>query len=482
MGCRNTIPLPNITIKDVPQPISTIIKPIRRNSLLTNRISSIGERYQIIRTLGSDIIGTLFNARELQSGSIRTIREVTKHTMTKGIELFQEFNILHKLDHPNIIKSFEAYETAKNYYIVLENISGGPLFIREKKGGYEGALAKYSHELFSALNYLHRQEIAHCNLCPDFIVLSTEDDDAVLKIIGFNYAQKISEKKEIDLSVLKFEYASPEILNGEFSEKSDIWSAGVILYGLLTSRYPFPRGSLELTIKAIQKGNVDYTNSGFTNLSQPAQDLLKSILQIDPSLRPSCEKILQHPWFRESKQTLPITYNIAKKLSTFKINSRVARCILGLITTKLSSSKKDYTIINYFKSLDLDNDGKVSREEIINVFTQVGLNVINDIDFIMENLDYDSSGFIDYTELILALTNWEQELKKKNLNKAFATQNGYVSINYLIGQLPLIESGEWEEFIKQITLEKEKISLQNLKNYLKNQINGWSTITKRNII
>ena len=86
--------------------------------------------------------------------------------------------------------------------------------------------------------------------------------------------------------------------------------------------------------------------------------------------------------------------------------------------------KKEYAIINLFKTLDLNNDGRASKEEILNVFGQVGLNVLNEIDFIMEHLDTKKSGFIDYTELILALTNWAQELKIKNLSKVFVWTTG----------------------------------------------------------
>ena len=228
---------------------------------------------------------------------------------------------------------------------------------------------------------------------------------------------------------------------------------------------------MEETIEAIENGKIDFNNSGFQSLSVNAQDLLKKILNPNPEFRPTCEEILAHPWFHESKQTLPITYNIAKKLSTFNIKSIIARALLTFITMKLSLSKKDYTIINYFKSLDLNNDGKVSKEEILNVFNQVGLNVINEIDFIMDNLDYDRCGFIDYTELILALSNWPQELKKKNLAKVFSVVDHSVKIDDIKEHLQEdFETEEWDNFFKKVPNDKGKINLQNLKVYLKSQV------------
>ena len=118
----------------------------------------------------------------------------------------------------------------------------------------------------------------------------------------------------------------------------------------------------------------------------------------------------------------------------------------------------------------MNNDGKVSKEEILNVFNQVGLNVASEIDFIMDNLDSDKSGFIDYTELILALTNWQQELKKKNLSKVFAVKSGYVTLKDLEAQLPDISLEEWAVFETLVQAESGRLSLVELKKYLKSQV------------
>lgn len=471
MGCCKSTPLPVPMTVEVP--IRTLPKQrtMRKGKILTTKLGAITEQYEVLRALGSGTIGTLFHARELKTGEIRTIREVNKSAHFHGVEVFQEVNILRDLDHPNILKIFEAIETPRSYYIILESISGGTLTNKFGKVRIEGVISKYVYDMFAGLNYLHKQGIVHCNLAPEYIVLSNESEEAVVKLIGFTSAQRTDEMKDIDPLNLKIACASPEVIKGSYSEKSDVWSAGVVLYTLLVERQPFPKGTRALLIEAISSGNIDYTNSVFLSLSNEAQDLIKSILKVDPEDRPSCEEILQHPWFYESKQTLPITYNIAQKIIKFCIKTNTARAMLNIITEKLSSSKKHYTIIHYFKSLDLNNDGKVSREEILNVFGQVGLNVLSEIDFIMENLDTDQSGFIDYTELILALTNWAQELKKKNLTKVFKVESGYIQIESLKKMMPEITSEDWAEFTRQASAERGRVSLENLKRYLKTQTN-----------
>lgn len=471
MGCSTSIHIERPVQKRLTiPPLRSSQKLSTRKSLMTVRLQSINEKYQIIRALGSDTIGTLFLANEIQSDCLRTLREISKHSLSKAYESLSEFTILSQLDHPNIIKIFEVYETIKNFYIVLENISGGTLLNKFKKVGFEAEIARFAHELFSALNYLHGLGFVHSNVCSEHVILSSTGDDAVVKLTGFLSARQARAVKEMDWTRVDFEFCSPETLRARICEKSDVWSAGVLLFILLTTKSPFPRGDLNETLEAILKGAVEYSNSGFNSISKPGQSLIRSMFIVDPNQRPSFEELLKHPWFSESKQTLPITYNIAKKLSVFHIKSHITRCFLNYIISKLSSSKKDFTIIKYFKSLDLNNDGKVSKEEILTTFQQVGLNVLTEIDFIMKNLDYDSSGFIDYTELILAMTNWSEELKVKNLVKVFLNTDGFISVKDLFDILSEVSAEDLIKLKKSCLEEKGLVSVRNLKKFLKTQV------------
>ena len=297
MGCTHSAKqeaLPKKKLTPVPTLRSHFRLPTRRNTLLTTKLASITEKYKIIRALGSDSLGTLFLCEEMPSECLRTIREINKHNFAKSFEFFSEYNILKELDHPNIMKIYEACETNKNFYIVLENISGGTLLNRFKKIGYEAQIARFAHELFSALNYMHKQGIIHLNICGENVVLSSNHDDAIIKVIGFLNSCQINSKKEIDLNTLCVDYCSPEVLENKISEKSDVWSAGVLLYNLLTTKHPFPKGEIKETVEAILAGNVEYHNSGFNSLSKPGQDLVRSMFIVNYEMRPSFEELLNH--------------------------------------------------------------------------------------------------------------------------------------------------------------------------------------------
>lgn len=472
MGCCSTVSVPPPLPPGVIQVQPTPQRSTKRGRLPTNKLMTITERYEILRALGSGTIGTLFHAKELETCSIRTIREVNKSASYHSVEVFQEVKILKELDHPNIIKVYEAIETSRSYYIVLENIYGGSLADKFKKNCVEGVISKYIHDMFLGLAYLHSQGIAHCNLSQDYVVFSDTSETPILKIIGFALAQRLSEKKPIDQKYLKYSWASPEMLRGEYSEKSDIWSAGIVLYSLLTQRQPFPKGSRSMIIDAISTANIDYNNSSFTGLSADAQDLIKSMLKRDPDDRLTCEEVLLHPWFGNSKKMLPITYNITKKLLGFKITSKVTRKIMVYIVEQLVLARRDYAILAYFRSLDLNEDGKASKDEILNVFNQVGLNVVQEIDFIMENLDPHGTGKVRYLDLVLGLTNWPQEFKKKNLDKYFKSEDGFIILNLLKDKIDCAEQKEWDEFLAKMSVDEGKVQIAELKKILKMNISN----------
>lgn len=131
---------------------------------------------------------------------------------------------------------------------------------------------------------------------------------------------------------------------------------------------------------------------------------------------------------------------------------------------------KEHDIISLFKQLDSDCDGTVCNEEIVKAFAQVGVDASLEIDTIMTNLDIDLSGSLDFTEIKIALVEWETEMTKKNLAKAFKTEDGKVALEYLKHKFNVILPHEWNEFSKKAKVENGLVTLGNLKTYLKSNI------------
>lgn len=87
-------------------------------------------------------------------------------------------------------------------------------------------------------------------------------------------------------------YVAPEVLHGHYTEKVDIWSAGVTLYALLCGLLPFHGNSLESVFNAIKKENLTFCGEVWKSVSQPARDLISRMLTRDASARYSADEVL----------------------------------------------------------------------------------------------------------------------------------------------------------------------------------------------
>lgn len=87
-------------------------------------------------------------------------------------------------------------------------------------------------------------------------------------------------------------YVAPEVLIGDYSEKIDIWSAGILLYALLVGTLPFQGDSVEAIFQAIKKVNLDFETGLWESVSQPARNLIAGMLTRDVSSRLTADEVL----------------------------------------------------------------------------------------------------------------------------------------------------------------------------------------------
>lgn len=87
-------------------------------------------------------------------------------------------------------------------------------------------------------------------------------------------------------------YVAPEVLIGDYSEKVDIWSAGILLHALLVGMLPFQGDSVEAIFEAIKKVNLDFESGVWKSVSQPARNLIARMLTRDFSARLTADEVL----------------------------------------------------------------------------------------------------------------------------------------------------------------------------------------------
>ncbi|OMJ69370.1 hypothetical protein SteCoe_32934 [Stentor coeruleus] len=468
MGCNKSLPV-QVQARVTSQSEVYRRRPVqKKTSLITKEMGSLSNHFEILSAMGSTSTGTLLYARDLRSGTLRTIREVCKTITSDYSSLFLEVTILSELDHPNILKVYQTIETNRSYYIVMESADGGNIQDRILKSGNEYLVSKFMHDVFSAINYMHIKGIIHCDLHIGNLLLSNQTSDAIPKITGFSSSQKSSDIQEIDLALLNYQYISPDMLDGTVNEKTDIWSLGIILYKLLVGKLPFVSKNKKEILEAIYKGDLDFEDPNFVSLSHNAKDFLQKLLVRECFSRLSAKDALNHVWLQQSIKDVGLTYQIVQKLRRFKMKTSVVRSVLSFLNFKLDF--KEHEIIGLFKKMDVNHDGNIGKAEMIDSFKSIGIDCANEMDSIMNNLDMDQSGSLDFTELKIVLINWDKEIKKKLLGKVFEANDGAIDYEAFKHQLHDILPSEWTEFAKRLRVENNRISLPRLKEYLKTNI------------
>jgi len=276
----------------------------------------------------------------------------------------------------------------------------------------------------SAIKYLHVTKVVHRDIKPDNILLHDKTDDAQVKVIDFGLAAICDGKKPLTTKVGNPYHTAPEVQSGRYDQQCDIWSCGAFIWIMLSGYPPFSGDDSKEVLKAVAAGQLSFPETSWCHVSKDAKDLLSSMLSKDPSKRPSADAVLSHEWMKRGdpsgKQPLP---SIVKKLHAFDESSKLKKVCLTLIATQI-----DYKDINglaaYFKSMDVDGNGKISKEELKKGLEKqvASFNGKVPADFAkLMAIDSDGDGSIDYTEFISGVIDKQTYLQRDVLWAAFRT-------------------------------------------------------------
>ena len=207
----------------------------------------------------------------------------------------REIKIMKKINHFSITKLYTIIETKYIIYLVQEYVQGKELndYLYTKGKLDESEACKFFHQIISGLSYLHYIGIAHRDFKPENILLT--NDNKILKIIDFGLSNIYKKGQLLKTGCGSPCYCPPEMIKeeGYNGEKSDIWSAGIILYLMLCGHLPFYEEDNQLMYQKIISGQYNIPKF----LSDEAKDIIKKILEVDPKKRLNFEEIKQHPWF-----------------------------------------------------------------------------------------------------------------------------------------------------------------------------------------
>jgi len=205
-----------------------------------------------------------------------------------------------KLDHPNIVKLYEAYDTEKKTVLILELVTGGELFdalVNRSSPYYEKDAREIVLNILSGVQYMHSMGICHRDLKPENILING-DDPRNVKITDFGLSKDFSRGKLVT-SCGTASYAAPEVLmNDPYTQECDIWSIGVVTFILLSAEFPFYGPDEKSIFQSILSMNFNFREEiwGKNKISSEAKDFISKIF-VKAKDRMTAAQCLEHPWF-----------------------------------------------------------------------------------------------------------------------------------------------------------------------------------------
>ena len=398
---------------------------IRKSHFIGEHIADINNYYEFIKELGKGSYGQVFRCQNKETGNVYACKKMSKKKIKNKKQFQTELNLLRTTDHPNIIKLYDIYEDNKYIYLIMEECNGGEFFdslakrAKEKNMYTEKECAKIFKQILEAVNYLHAHGVCHRDLKPENILFSNVADDSCLKLIDFGLSKVLDGESNMKKTVGTTFYMAPEVIQGNYNEKCDIWSCGIILYIMLCGKPPFYSQDEDELKKKICSMHYNFDYPEFKKVSQDAINLIKKIL-VSPDKRLSAGEILADPWIKENApnatgENLKQNWEHIEQYSKLNL---VQKSIINFTAFHLTS-RETKEFVEMFKSLDENSDGVLSIDEIKkgveqSKFGTKGENIVK----MFEEMDIDKNGLINYTEFISALMDYEK-IKENQLLECF---------------------------------------------------------------
>lgn len=386
--------------------------------------------YQSISKIGKGSFGTVFKVLHTRTGQIRALKLIKKVNIQLQDDeqhFLKEIEILMKVDHMNILKIYEFFEDDLNYYIITEYVSQGALLENIVKfPNFDENLVKgIMRQIMSAVTYLHRLNITHRDLKPENILVSrVTENDLEIKIIDFGTSNYVQKEKNLKLKVGSPYYIAPEVLLGNYNEKCDIWSCGVIMYVLLVGYPPFTGDSTNELFNVIKKGYFEMSGYEWDIVSSQAKDLIKKLLTKNFHSRISSQKCLEHEWLITKDSGYVNNKDMKcclKNLTKMQRQDMLQQATIAYIVHFLTPSSEFDQLKETFRVLDKNGDGTLCLDEIKAGYEKLFGPVASELEMkkVLEEVDMDGDGTVSYEEFLNIAINREKLINEKNLKLCF---------------------------------------------------------------
>jgi len=424
---------------------------IDRSQLILSNAGNIRDLYKMeATTIGQGSFGAVTVGVHQTTEFERAIKQMSKDNVKdRDVQRFrQEITIMKSMDHPNIIKLHETFEDKRHIFLVMELCSGGELFDRIIEAGQftEKCAAAVAQQMLSAVFYMHTSGVCHRDLKPENFLFQSKGpiEESTLKIIDFGLSKRFQEREMMSSTVGTPYYVAPQVLQGKYDKACDLWSCGVILYMMLVGYPPFRGKTEQEVLQKVRKGVFTFESTDWRHISEDAKRFIEGLIMVDPRSRLTAETALKHTWIRwaaPSSKCRSLSDDLVCNLQRFRSQNKLKKAALNIIARQLHESQIP-ELLETFRGLDANGDGYLALHELRAGVSEAEMTHVNS-ETIMESVDSDGSGMIDYTEFLAATMDKDLYLQQDVCRGAFCVFDQDNSGSICLAELrQILEKGE----------------------------------------
>ena len=409
----------------------------KRNSIYIYNNEDIYKNYDFEKEIGKGFFGkvsVIIPKNDINKRYACKTIDKSKLSQKKLETMLREIETLSLVDHPNIVKFYETYNDTNNFHIIMELCTGGDLFTHVANCDYftEKDACHLIYKITSAIVHCHSLGIVHRDLKPENILFENKRKFSEIKLIDFGLSRKCLNDDDLKSIVGTPYYVAPEVLEGIYNEKCDVWSIGIIAYSLLNGSPPFVAKDKKRIFEKIKKDSIIFPLEKFSFISERAKKFILRALTKNPKKRPTSIELLKDKWLEEEfkeetnpkKLNVKILKNLVNYHKPFRFTQRVQEIIVKNLDNKdIKKFKEIFNALDVkkiglitFKDLDKalkDLDLKYSENKIKSVGTKRYNKYFKNPQ--MNNSDL----YINFTSFITAVINKDEINKKSRMMEAF---------------------------------------------------------------
>ena len=386
------------------------------------------------RRIGQGAFGKVNLGLNVLTGRVVAIKsfkktpiEKFKHKMKK---IQYETELMKRFNHKNITKILEVFNDEEYMLIIMEYINGGNLFsFVKKRRKLSEKMAKFLfRQIILGIQHIHSKNVVHRDIKLENILI---DFDNNVKICDFGIGKVLENEDELLYDKCGTPmYMAPEIIlanddNGYKGFPVDIWSSGITLYIMLSGSLPFniknKNNKEDMALNSIKdKNNIFLQNQiinvkpkEIENISIEAKNLLKGLLNKNPSKRLTCSQILNHPWLKHSNNNMDSLNLFTKAELTV-----MSKTYIDYRKGELEDLKENFTLSNLRNDeIKLEEKNVTTKSTILDPFNSC---INNDNNSSNNDLVIMEDSFDDFKNENIKLENdimiFNNKVKEFNLN------------------------------------------------------------------